>query len=355
FAGVYAKVQNNSGMTAAQAVDNDLTKNNTTGIALLTGYPQVAYPTGTGFTQAVQVTLAVQKRLGFSSLFLDTPPTIETTATAALVDEGEYCVVALAPTGSALLIGGSSNTNMGCGAISNSQDPTQSVGINGNAHNFIADPVAGVGGISSTINGSPNVLPYQVAMQDPFAGLSTSVPSGMTCQNFQQHLDNQTNTLSPGCYSNFNAGNGTYTLSPGTYYLNNTNLSLSGQTRLVGNGVTIILTGTDPGSLTMNGNSSMDLTAPTTGDYANIVIIQSPNADYGNNNTINGDNSTALDGAVYFPHGDVTLTGSTTQAFQCAMLVGYTVEFTGNATVQNDTSACDADMTVSGKRVRLIA
>ena len=119
--------------------------------------------------------------------------------------------------------------------------------------------------------------------------------------------------------------------------------------------MTIILTGTSPGSVTMNGTSSIDLTAPTSGEYANMVLIQSPNAAAGNNNTINGDNLSALDGAIYFPKGDVSFTGSTAQAFQCAMVVAYTVEFTGSATVQNDTSVCDADTQVTHKAVRLVA
>lgn len=370
FAGVYALNQNNSDMTAAQAVNLDLAKNNTTKISLLGGYPQLAYPTGTGYTDAVQVTLAIQKKLGFSSLFMSTPPTITTSATAALVEGDSYCVVALAPTGSALIIGGSANVDMGCGAISNSTDPIESVGINGNAHHFAADPVAGVGGIEGTVNGSPNLEPYALKMEDPYANLSTSVPSGTSCTNFNSHVTTSGGNgngngnngggatyLTPGCYSNFNPGNGTYNLQPGTYYLNNTDLSLSGQTRLVGEGVTIILTGSSPGSFTMSGESSVDLTAPTTGTYANMLLIQSPNATAGNNNVINGDNASALDGAVYFPNGDLSFTGSNTQAFQCAMVVGYTVEFTGSTEVQNDLdpNECDAATQQIHKKVRLIA
>jgi Flp pilus assembly protein TadG len=363
FAGVYAKVQNNANMTASQAVSGDLSKNNHTMVSLLGGYPQVAYPTAAGWTHAVQVTLAVQRPLGFSGLFLSNAPTITATATAALVDHGSYCVVGLAPTGSALIIGGSANVNMGCGAISNSIDPIESVGVNGNGHYFAAEPVAAVGGIDGTINGSPELQPFNIPMEDPYAGLSTDVPAGTPCTNFNAHIDGPmptggsggTATLTPGCYTTFNAGNHTYTLQPGTYYLDNTNLNLNGSTRLVGEGVTIILTGTNPGSVTMNGTSSMDLTAPTTGDYANMVLIQAANATTGNNNTINGDNLTALDGAIYFPSGDVTFTGSTAQAFQCAMVVAYTVEFTGSATVQNNTVGCDADTQVQHKAVRLVA
>jgi Flp pilus assembly protein TadG len=376
FAGVYARVQDNDGMTAAQAVNNDLDTNNHTKVSLLAAYPQVQYPTGTGYTHAVRVTLGVQRPLGFSGMFLSAAPTIITSATAALVEDGSYCVVALAPEGSALLISGSSNTNLGCGAISNSIDPIHAVGVNGNGHTFIASPVSGAGGVTSTINGSSDVRSFQVPMDDPYAHLSTSVPSGMNCTAFNAHKETRTTTvdgvqvtkthLTPGCFSNFNAANDTYHLDPGVYYLNNTNLSLSGHTRLVGEGVTIILTGNNPGSLSMNGNSSLDLTAPTsttcgtfagtnTCDFENMVLMQSANAATGNNNTINGDNNTLLDGAIYFPRGDLTFSGSSTQAFQCAMVVGYTVEFTGSSTIQNNTAACDADTQVAGRRVRLIA
>lgn len=373
FAGVYARVQNNGGMTAQQAVDLDLSNHTTTGFNLLTNRT-IAYPSGSGYTDAVQVTVSVQRRLGFSSLFLSQAPTITATATAALFDSGSYCVVALSKTGSALTIGGSANVNMGCGAISNSTDPTDSVGVNGNAHTFIATPVAGVGAITDTINGSPDVRSYQLEMADPYSGISTSVPSGVPCTNFNSHLvggngngnNGGTPTLNPGCFTNFNAGNGTYQLNPGVYYLNNTNLNLNGQTRLVGTGVTIVLTGTSPGSVTMNGNSSLALSAPTDANcgtfggtnscnYKNMLIIQSPNAASGNDNKINGDNNSSYDGAIYFPKGDVQFTGSSAGATRCAMVVALTVEFTGNTNLQNTTTGCTAATQVSGRRVRLIA
>ncbi len=68
--------------------------------------------------------------------------------------------------------------------------------------------------------------------------------------------------LNPGCYNNFNPGNGTTNLNPGVYYLNNTGLSINGNTTIIGNGVTLIFTGTNPGSVSINGNSMINLTAP---------------------------------------------------------------------------------------------
>jgi hypothetical protein len=180
----------------------------------------------------------------------------------------------------------------------------------------------------------------------------------MPCSNYQTHFNNATNTLSPGCFNSFNPASGagsTITMSPGVYYLNNTSLSLVGQTRLVGTGVTIILTGTTPGTISMGGTSSMSLTAPTSGTYANMLIIQSPNAAAGNNNTINGDNNSMFDGSIYFPRGDINFTGSSANATQCAMIVSLTVEFSGNNNLQNDPDDCEAAQQVSGKTIRLIA
>ena len=78
LAGAYAQLQTAS---VADAVNAHMGDNNHTGIALKSGYPQIAYPADTAnYKKAVQVTLAVQRTLGFSSMFLSTAPTITATA-----------------------------------------------------------------------------------------------------------------------------------------------------------------------------------------------------------------------------------------------------------------------------------
>ncbi len=356
FAGVHAKVEKNANMTAAQAVEGDLLKHNSTGIALLGGYPQISYPNASGYTDAVQVTLAVQKQLSFSSLFMSAAPTITVTATAAVFEAYSYCAIAKANTGPGIIIAGSTNVDLGCGAISHSMDGINSVDVNGTGHTFSADPVAAVGGIDGAINGSENLLPFTAEVDDPYASLSTAVPADMPCRNFNNPSTTKPDgSKEPGCYNSFNLGGGTVDLSPGVYYVNNANIHLTGNERLQGDGVTIILTGSNPGTLSMAGNSSMDLTAPTTGTYANMVLIQSASAEVGNNNTINGDNNTSLDGAIYFPNGDLTFSGSSAGATQCVMMIGWTLTFSGDADIQNDISSCEAATQVDGKKVRLIA
>src|SRR5690349_17094923 len=150
FAGVYASV---NGDDATAAVNSDLGVDNHTNITLLSGYPQVTFPTVSPYTNAVNVTLSIQKRLGFSSLFLSNAPIITTSARAALIDQGDYCLIALKKTGGpAITIGGSSSANLGCGAISDANN-NPSVSTNGSTYSFTAPNVAGVGTLPSEITG----------------------------------------------------------------------------------------------------------------------------------------------------------------------------------------------------------
>ena len=371
FAGVYAKADSAS---VSSAVATDIARNNKTGIAIKTGYPQITFPTAANYTNAVRVQLAVQKTLPFSSLFMAAAPTITAAATAAMIDQFDYCLRALRPSGGpGITIGGSSHVGLGCGAMSDSR-ANPSVSTNGSTYSFSAPVVAGAGTLPTSINGVAALRPNRFPMGDPYAGLySTAIPAGMTCSNFVTHRtnlgtgSNPNYHLSPGCYTGFAPnGNNTYTLDPGVYYLNNTDFLLNGNDTLVGTGVTIILTGTTPGSVQTNGNSTVNLKAPTTStcgvygtvntcNYKNMLFIQSASATTSNNNTINGTNGSNYDGALYFPKGAINFTGTAGSITKCVMVIGYTVEFSGNTDLQNNTTGCTANTTVKGKEVRLVA
>lgn len=354
LAGAYAELDGTE--SVSDAVAAHMSDNNHTGISLLSGYPQINYLADTGsYTKAVQVTLAIQKSLGFSSLFLSSAPVITTSATAALVNDGSYCVVALnGSTAASISVGGSSSVNMGCGAISNSRSPTSSVDTSGTAYNFTATPVAGVGGMPDSINGATDIEPHHVAMTDPYAGKYPTSDSGMTCN---KQVNGASTTLTPGCYKSMHfSGNKTYTLASGTYYLDSTDFLVDGGTTVIGSGVTIILTGAAPGTISINGNSTVKLSAPTSGTYADMLFIGNASGTY----TINGNNGSYFDGAMYFPNGTASLSGNSGSMTQCAMVVASFVDFNGNANLQNsltrpDGSPCQAATQVSGKSVRLIA
>ncbi len=368
FAGAYARFQDES---SSAAVDRDLTNNNHLWVPLLATYPQVSEPADTAqFTRAVEVSLGVQQALTFSSMFLSASPVITATARAAAVDSGFFCVVALERTNnSGIIIQGNANVNMGCGMISNSPAASISVGVNGNAHYVTAEPVAGAGGVPQ-INGVTNEQSYHLAQPDPYENrYNTEVPAGTACGNMASHQVpttaanaalGVTRTLSPGCYSGnnqfrFNTNGAVTLLEPGTYYLNNVDFNaMTGTVR--GTGVTIILTGTTPGQLSLNGNATIQLSAPTTGDFANLLLTQSSNATWVNNtNIINGSATSSFDGVIYIPNQQVTFSGSSGAMTRCAMVVARRVEFAGNTNLQNTVAGCNNPQRVRGSVIRLIA
>ncbi len=216
LAGVYDRVANDgSTSNVLAAVNNDLGRHNKTNIALLSGYPQIAYPTGTNWTVPVRVTLALQNKLGFSSVFMSTPPTITTQATAATVSTGVYCVVSLIDTAeTGIKATGNGDIDLGCGMITNSTSLTAAIATGSSDVN--ATPVAAVGDIQDSNNwGGAELLPFTVKQKDPFAEVE---PDTSSCPNNPPKLTENTPNIQPGCYSEIDL-NGPVTLPSGTYII----------------------------------------------------------------------------------------------------------------------------------------
>src|SRR3546814_7485693 len=91
------------------------------------GTPSVTVVSWSGGTNnAVRVSAQTQRDLPFSSLFLPAGPTITATATAAVIDSGEFCMLATNETAQAAVsIGGNALLQLGCGIATNS-NPSRS-------------------------------------------------------------------------------------------------------------------------------------------------------------------------------------------------------------------------------------
>jgi hypothetical protein len=112
-------------------------------------------------------------------------------------------------------------------------------------------------------------------------------------------------TLNAGYYQyglNFNGSGYTVTLNPGVYYFDG-GINVGGVT-LNGSGVTIYMAN---GQLNMNSASTINLTAPTSGATAGLVIWQ-PSTNTSDMNLDSASNS-SWGGAVYVPNGQLTLNG----------------------------------------------
>jgi hypothetical protein len=376
MAGVYAVID---GKTASTGATNDLLTNDHTGITRAT--TDVTTPVVTGFSNAVRVQLTLQQALPFSSLFMSSAPTITATGTAAVSREGSYCVVALNNTTSpSILINGNITVDLGCGMISNSTSTTESIDADGNAHVVNATPIAGVGKVPA-INGTNTELSYQLKQSDPYAGkYPTGDPSTMTCNKLatQISLANQTVTdagrvyqvINPGCYqqqggggsqanSAFSTSNQNIAMNPGVYYIDSANFDIGANTYIKVNssdtsqGVTIILTGNNPGSVQISANAQVQIRAQGSGTYENMLFIQKAGATQAS--LISGNSNSWFDGAFYFPSTQVNLNGDGSAKFKCAMLVANIVSFSGNTQVQNNTTGCYNNVQEAVERVRLIS
>jgi Flp pilus assembly protein TadG len=374
MAGAYARVggktvdscANWSTATYDQPVGFDVKTNNHLGFTGATCSAQNS-PTSGAFTadsNAVRVTLAVQRKLGFSSLFMSAAPKIEASATATVVPSGKYCVVSLesnAETG--ITATGATDVDLGCGMITNSTSMSAAVAT-GSAE-VTASPIAAVGGVpASTRWGAGTVLqPFTLAQADPFADVVVPTPSG--CTNFPNvkngevlDLSAQTGTV---CFKSAMDPKGELILGAATYVLDGANLSLTNTgSKISCNGCTIIFTSstaaTNPASIghpDVNGGI-LDLTSPADGPYKGLMMYQDRRAVADNNITINGNNGSSLEGAFYFPRADFTFSGNSGLDAACLQIVSKKVQFTGSSTITNTCPPGSGAGSFAGRKVRLV-
>jgi hypothetical protein len=308
--------------------------------------------------RAVRVILTAQRSVPFMSFFGRSQMTITSEATAAVLFEGQFCVIALETQNvTGVTFSGNTTANLGCGVMSNSTGTT-AVYANGSAQ-VTASPISAVGRVpaSSAYVGDTTLLPYAAAEQDPYASLPTpTVPNGCSSLNVQP---NQTRTVSPGCYNGMDI-KGTVTFQPGTYIIDGGTLNFGSQANVTGAGVTFILTSrtaaSDPSSIAdinMNGNSVLDLTAPDTGTYKGVLIYQDRRAVYGSS-MINGNSASHYQGAFYFPNRELTFSGNSGMRTECLQFVARRLVFTGNSHIQNTCPANSGSQAYDATTVRLV-
>jgi hypothetical protein len=393
MAGVYAEVLGNSvgtcsssnipTATSSNPVAYDIRKNNHT---TMTPECTLTNPPSTGSfssdSMAVKVDLSVQRQLSFSSMFLTAAPTITASATATIVPGGTYCAISLINTAATgISAGGNANLNLGCGMITNSISMDAAVAFGSSS--VTASPVAAVGGIDASDNwGTGTVLqPFTLPQEDPFANVNPPTPSG--CQSFSAWDTNNNNnpngTLDlTGAGSPITAG-GTYCikensrnltiqgnviLPSATYVLDATSLRMTNTgAGLTCHSCTFILTSstaaTDPssiGSVSLQGGK-LDVTAPDSGTYSGIAFYQDRRAPSctTNCNLVNGNSTSALRGALYFPNQQLTFLGTSGMNTDCLQLVALTLTFSGNSAITNSCPANSGSHSFAGRKVRLVA
>jgi len=378
IAGVYERESTNGGTsTVDSTVTHDLTLNLHTFYGLTTGHANcngtcvVEFPPDSGVeTDHVKVTIALQQRLPFSSFFLSTPPTITATAIAASIPAGgDACIEALDTTSATgVTFSGNAAVEMpDCDIFSNTSGTNSAIGRGSAAVN--ANSVGGVGGIQQSNNFTVNAYrPYSPALADPYSTVNPD-PSDMHCTSDALTATTNFGALATGtnCFSSLSVAPNQTLNIPASYsgpiYINGGGVDFKGTFSCAS--CTIVLTNSSGsstatiGQLTTNATANVNITAPTTGTYKGLAIMQDRRAATctGNCNTINGNSSSVVTGAVYFPNQEVWYNGTGTTTATCTMFVAKRIMFTGNSGTSNKFKSladCSSEGLPSNATVRMV-
>ncbi|WP_192254302.1 TadE/TadG family type IV pilus assembly protein [Mesorhizobium silamurunense] len=278
--------------------------------------------------KAVEVILNQNLDRMFTSIFSQSKVPEQARAVALITDGAYSCMDALNPSASqAALFSGSTSVKLtGCVIASNSI-ADDAIKVQGSA-SLKADCLVSVGGMVlnnpvTTVCKSPITKSLPVA--DPFSSLPAPAVSN-PCQN-----GNKT-TLSPGTYCSNLSLSGNVTLSPGVYVLQG-NLKINANAVISGTGVTIFMAGST--TVSMNGNATVTLSAPTSGTYSGMLFYGDRTGTSAQS-TFNGTATSLLTGAIYFPRQQVNYLGNFSGVNGCTQVVADTIQWSGNSTINQD-------------------
>lgn len=302
-------------------------------------------PTSGNYTKnsdAVEVIVSRPQARLLTSLFGSDPVNI-TARAVALGNSGTGCVLALDRTANpAVTIKGSTNLNLINCNLYDDSNGTTALNVSGTA-TVSAAQVGVVGSVSgsSSITASNGIRTGIDPVLDPYANVSVPPPSGCDYNN-KSYKNNV--TINPGVYCGgiqVNAG-ANVTLSPGVYYMDRGSLSVAGNATITGTGVTIVFTsstGSNWATASISSNASINLTAPSSGTTAGIVLFGDRNMPVGTAFSLTGGGTQNFGGAIYLPTAALSFSGGNGTSTSCTQVIADTITVVGNSNLQVNCSA----------------
>jgi Flp pilus assembly protein TadG len=276
---------------------------------------------------------------------------------ASAIAPGSPCILAMAPSGSDTFDArGAIGISSSCAIYINSSD-SSALDKKGGSGTIKASYIGVVGGCKGS--GGSGCTPPEVVSDltsgqllatgiAPFTDPLSSIPTPTPASGCAVPLKN--GVFSPGTYGGVCPGitihgSNTYTFQAGLYTLIG-GMTVDGGATLNGNGVTFYNTGTAPnyndyGGITIGGNVTANFSAPT--DSSNrgvpgVLFFQNRSVPItGAGSTFGGNSAQVYTGALYFPTTAITYKGTPSLSADSMIIVGWTLEFRGNATLSNYT------------------
>jgi uncharacterized membrane protein len=274
--------------------------------------------------QAIEVLISEKVPRFFSGLFITAPLIEHTRSVTTFQTASNACVLALNTTasGAALFSGSSSVSLTGCSVMANSLSPS-AVTSQGSA-GLATDCIISVGGVSLTAGTTESVCSNPITQAPPVADPFAGVPAPSTSGGCQSATGG---SLSPGVYCGGLTLQGAVTLQPGVYVIQGGDLKVNASANITGNGVTIYMAGSS--AVSMNGNATVNLSAPTSGTYAGLLFMGDRNG-ANVSESLNGTADSTMTGAIYFPKQNVSYNGNFAGSNGCTQVVADTVTWSGH-------------------------
>lgn len=331
------------------ATQNGIT-NGSNGAVVTINTPPASGPHA-GAAGYVEAIVTQTEPVFFMKLFSFTSMNVGARAVAFNGAKNQGCMLALNPTASDTIhLQGSFDVSApGCAVIDDS-NASDAMVFTGGGGTLTAGSVGVVGGATgATGDSTPAPVTGIAPESDPLANLPAPTYNAASCTAAPAGT-----TWGPAaaggtvCYSGNIKVQNNVTMNPGTYVFPGT-LDFSGNGSLTGTGVTLYFpapNGTLGGN--GNGNTSLNLTAPTSGTYNGILIYQDP-ADT-NTGEFNGTPITNLTGIIYMPNAELEISGNSTVNLDTDLIVGSLYD-KGNATI----NMTDYSQTVTNSPLKSVA
>ena len=280
---------------------------------------------------------ALQKvPLMFSAVLGNTSGLVAARSTVALIGASD-CIYALDPSASgAVSVKGTASLTASCGIYDDSNSSSAMLTTGTATLSATEYDVVGNVSVHTPLSPSPNTGVNPVS--DPLSSLPAPASAPYTCDYVNYTASNWTNpTLNPGVYcGGINIKNNNYTLTTGTYILVGGGLTTqNSNANITGNNVTIYNTygSTNKGNysyspVSIDANSTVSLTAPTTGTYAGILFFEDRSAPASSDN-YGGGSSAVYQGVIYAKNAAVTMYGNSSVNAQYTILVADTISMVG--------------------------
>jgi Flp pilus assembly protein TadG len=304
-------------------------------------------------SHAVEVIVSRPQPLQLARMFLGNSPTLTARAVATLNPNGSACVLAL-DRSNVTDVSGNGNTTLNLNSCNLYVNSPSNSALNLVGQATINAEAAFISGNYTTsgqasLNTTAGTFTGAAPANDPYADVSIPSYSGCNETNLSVSGKNNPKTLTPGssgvmvlCGGVSVTGNGSLTLSPGIYIMDGGSFSVSGNSTIYGNGVSIILTsssGSNYATASISGGATVTLNPTTAAPLAGVAIYQDRNAPQSGTDSFTGGTTQNITGAIYFPNQSVTFNGGTsTGGAICTQIVASTITFNGNAAFNNNCS-----------------